>query len=177
MSYSVSHTVASIKRGFDHSSSLSLQSLKQSEKIIRKVSLQKSHSFIASFHYHQLFVSLQVPIRHRNFIGHIHALVDRNILNRNDIIIQITACSFDVFLLETLAPSMLGLPLVLLPPAGHYDMMLLTKVIEKEMITAAELSPALMLTICDYLESSTHRDRLSSLRIITSGGKCSLFIQ
>src|ERR1041384_3402296 len=55
-----------------------------------------------------LSFSIQVPITHENFTACITSFKDLSIFDENDVVIQMTQCSFDVHMLECLGTLILG---------------------------------------------------------------------
>ncbi|CAF1585737.1 unnamed protein product, partial [Adineta steineri] len=62
-----------------------------------------------------------VQVRHKNFIDCINSLTYINSFNKDDIVVQMTRCSFDIHVQEILGTLLVGGTLVVLHPGGTID--------------------------------------------------------
>ncbi|CAF1442458.1 unnamed protein product [Adineta steineri] len=62
-----------------------------------------------------------VQVRHKNFIDCMHSLIYINSFNKDDTVVQMTRCSFDIHVQEILGTLLVGGTLVMLHPSGTID--------------------------------------------------------
>ncbi|CAF4166612.1 unnamed protein product, partial [Adineta steineri] len=62
-----------------------------------------------------------VQVRHKNFIACIHSLAYINSFNKDDTVVQMTRCSFDIHVQEILGTLLVGGTLVMIHPGGTID--------------------------------------------------------
>ncbi|CAF1052208.1 unnamed protein product [Adineta steineri] len=62
-----------------------------------------------------------VQVRHKNFIDCVHSLIYINSFNKDDTIVQMTRCSFDIHVQEILGTLLVGGTLIMLHPGGTID--------------------------------------------------------
>ncbi|CAF4293824.1 unnamed protein product, partial [Adineta steineri] len=68
-----------------------------------------------------------VQVRHKNFIDCIHSLAYINSFNKDDTVVQMTRCSFDIHVQEILGTLLVGGTLIILHPGGTIDFDYLSK--------------------------------------------------
>ncbi|CAF1557399.1 unnamed protein product, partial [Adineta steineri] len=66
-----------------------------------------------------------VQVRHKNFIDCIHSLAYINSFNKDDTVVQMTRCSFDIHVQEIFGTLLIGGTLIMLHPGGTIDFNLL----------------------------------------------------
>jgi non-ribosomal peptide synthetase component F len=114
-----------------------------------------------------------VPIRHCNFMACILGMEHMKVYQSTDIIAQMTACSYDVHVMELLGCLVTGGTLVMLKPYGNMDMEYIARTFHEKRITWSIVVPTIALSLYEYLHGHPeHAQRLKSLRICISGGKC-----
>ncbi|CAF4047448.1 unnamed protein product, partial [Adineta steineri] len=62
-----------------------------------------------------------VQVRHKNFIDCIHSLAHINSFNKDDTVVQMTRCSFDIHVQEILGTLLVGGTLIMVHPGGTID--------------------------------------------------------
>ncbi|CAF3701599.1 unnamed protein product [Rotaria sordida] len=109
-----------------------------------------------------------VQIRHRNFMGYIHA----HFIQTNDVILQLASSSFDVHLDEINGALVRGAHLVLLKAGGHLDFDYVTKVIYKKNVTFVAPVPSWLNALGKFLSENRHaQERIKQVRLWYLGGE------
>ncbi|CAF3047706.1 unnamed protein product [Rotaria sp. Silwood2] len=109
-----------------------------------------------------------VQIRHRNFMGYMHA----HFIQTSDVILQLASSSFDVHLDEINGALVRGAHLVLLKVGGHLDFDYLTKVIHQKNVTFVAPVPSWMNALGKFLGENHHaQGRIKRVRLWYLGGK------
>ncbi|CAF1004032.1 unnamed protein product [Rotaria sordida] len=109
-----------------------------------------------------------VQIRHRNFMGYMHA----HFIQTNDVILQLASSSFDVHLDEINGALVRGGHLVLLKAGGHLDFDYVTKVIHEKNVTFVAPVPSWMNALGKFLsENRSAQERIKQVRLWYLGGE------
>ncbi len=114
---------------------------------------------------------LQVQVKHRNFTDCMYSLIYVNTFNKDDIIIQMARCSFDIHLQEVLGTIMSGATLVMLHPKGTTDFEYLCTVLEEKQITYMHTVPSLLYNLFTFMQNFNNRDSIKYLRSLCSSGE------
>ncbi|CAF4240585.1 unnamed protein product, partial [Adineta steineri] len=85
-----------------------------------------------------------VQVRHKNFIDCIHSLVYINSFNKDDTVVQMTRCSFDIHVQEILGTLLVGGTLIMLHIGGTIDFHYLSEVLQNKQITYLHTVPSLL---------------------------------
>ncbi|CAF4118284.1 unnamed protein product, partial [Adineta steineri] len=114
-------------------------------------------------------------LRHRNFTRSIQSLVHVDIFNKNDIIIQMARCSFDLHVQEILGTLIIGATVVMLHPQGNYNFEYLLMLMEKKQITFLYTVPTLLQLFFSFIKDTKKAYVMEYLRSLCTGGeRCSV---
>ncbi len=100
-----------------------------------------------------------------------HSLTYIDTVNKNDIVIQMARCSFDIHVQEILGTLMIGATLVMLRPKGTIDLDYLSNVLEKKQISYMHTVPSLIHSFFTFIKECNNRDALNYLRSLCSIGE------
>ena len=89
----------------------------------------------------------------------------------NDIMIQMSRCSFDIHLQEIMGPMIIGATLVMLHPGGTTDFEYLSTVLQNKEITYMHSVPSLLQSFFAYLNERSTKDVMQSMHSLCSSGK------
>ena len=98
------------------------------------------------------------------------SLTYNDAFNKDDTIVQIARCSFDIHLQEIIGTLMTGASLVMLHPGGTIDFEYLATVLGKKQVTFIDTVPSLLHSFFTFVEQYNGRDALKYLRSVCSGG-------
>ncbi|CAF4316771.1 unnamed protein product, partial [Adineta steineri] len=84
-----------------------------------------------------------VQVRHKNFIDCMNSLIYINSFNKDDTVVQMTRCSFDIHVQEILGTLLVGGTLIMLHPGGTIDFDYLSEVLQNKQITYLHTVPSL----------------------------------
>ncbi|CAF4111595.1 unnamed protein product, partial [Adineta steineri] len=112
-----------------------------------------------------------VQVRHKNFIDCINSLAYINSFNKDDIVVQMTRCSFDIHVQEILGTLLVGGTLIMLHPGGTIDFDYLSKVLENKQITYLHTVPSLLHSFFTSVEQNNNPSVLKHLRSLCSSGE------
>ncbi|CAF4054833.1 unnamed protein product [Adineta steineri] len=112
-----------------------------------------------------------VQVRHKNFIDCIHSFVYINLFNKDDTVVQIARCSFDIHVLEILGTLMVGGTLIMLHPGGTIDLNYLSEVFQNKQITYLKAVPSLLLIFFAFIQQNKDMNAVKYLRSLCSGGE------
>jgi non-ribosomal peptide synthetase component F len=101
----------------------------------------------------------------------IHSLVDIDTFNRNDVVIQMARCSFDIHVQEILGTLMSGATLVMLRPKGTIDFHYLSQVLQQKQVTYMNSVPSLFCHFFTYIQQCNNLQGIKCLRSLCSGGR------
>ncbi|CAF4062769.1 unnamed protein product, partial [Adineta steineri] len=114
-------------------------------------------------------------LRHRNFTQSIQSLVHVDIFNKNDIIVQMARCSFDLHVQEILGTLVIGTTVIMLHPQGNYDFEYLSILMEKKQITFLYTVPTLLQLFFKFIKETKKAYVMQYLRSLCTGGeRCSV---
>ncbi|CAF0911476.1 unnamed protein product [Adineta steineri] len=114
-------------------------------------------------------------LRHRNFTRSIQSLVHVDIFNKNDIIVQMARCSFDLHVQEILGTLIIGTTVIMLHPQGNYDFEYLSILMEKKQITFLYTVPTLLQLFFKFIKETKKAYVIQYLRSLCTGGeRCSV---
>ncbi|CAF4312952.1 unnamed protein product, partial [Adineta steineri] len=114
-------------------------------------------------------------LRHRNFTQSIQSLVHVDIFNKNDIIIQMARCSFDLHVQEILGTLIIGATVIMLHPQGNYDFEYLSMLMERKQITFLYTVPTLLQLFFTFIKDTKKAYVMQYLRSLCTGGeRCSV---
>ncbi|CAF1162005.1 unnamed protein product [Adineta steineri] len=112
-----------------------------------------------------------VQVRHKNFIDCMHSLAYINSFNKDDTVVQMTRCSFDIHVQEILGILLAGGTLIMLHPGGTIDFDYLSEVLKNKQITYLHTVPSLLHSFFTSVEQSNNQNVLKHLRSLCSSGK------
>ncbi|CAF0774859.1 unnamed protein product [Adineta steineri] len=112
-----------------------------------------------------------VQVRHKNFINCIHSFVYINLLNKDDTVVQIARCSFDIHVQEILGTLSIGGTLIMLHPGGTFDFNYLSEVLENKQITYLKAVPSLLHIFFTFIQQNKNMNAVKYLRSLCSGGE------
>ncbi|CAF1570385.1 unnamed protein product, partial [Didymodactylos carnosus] len=113
-----------------------------------------------------------VQIRHRNSISCIQSYLNVGLFHKdNEVILQLTQCSFDAHFEEIIGTFITGSLLILMKSNGYLDMAYTCKLIHCEHITYVLAVPSFIVTMCGYLLKCQSNQYLESVRCFVSTGK------
>ncbi|CAF3762763.1 unnamed protein product [Rotaria sp. Silwood1] len=112
-----------------------------------------------------------VKVRHRNVLACIRSLVEVGVFCRNDTMIEIPACSFDVHVRDIVGPLVIGASLIMIQPPGYFDFSYIFLVITQKQITYMYGVPSYMMSFCLYLDEHIRSHCGLQLRTLCSGGE------
>ncbi|CAF0903516.1 unnamed protein product [Adineta steineri] len=112
-----------------------------------------------------------VQVRHKNFIDCIHSLAYINSLNKDDTVVQMTRCSFDIHVQEILGSLLMGSTLILLHPGGTTDFDYLFEVLNNRQITYLHTVPSLLHSFFIFIEQNKKTNAVKYLRSLCSIGE------
>jgi non-ribosomal peptide synthetase component F len=100
-----------------------------------------------------------------------HSLSYINSFNKNDTVVQMSRCSFDIHVQEIFGTLMIGATLVMLHPEGTVDLEYLTVVLGKKQITYMHTVPSLLHSFFTFVELYHNEDAVKYLRSLCSIGE------
>ncbi|CAF4195709.1 unnamed protein product, partial [Adineta steineri] len=112
-----------------------------------------------------------VQVRHKNFIDCMHSLAYINSFNKDDTVVQMTRCSFDIHVQEILGTLLVGGTLVMLHPSGTIDFDYLSEVLQNKQITYLHTVPSLLHSFFTFVEQNNNHNVLKRLRSLCSSGE------
>ncbi|CAF3908572.1 unnamed protein product [Adineta steineri] len=112
-----------------------------------------------------------VQVRHKNFIHCINSLTYINSFNKDDTVVQMTRCSFDIHVQEILGTLLVGGTLIMLHPGGTIDFKYLFEVIQNKQITYLHTVPSLLHSFLTFIEQDNKSNVLKHLRSVCSSGE------
>jgi non-ribosomal peptide synthetase component F len=99
-----------------------------------------------------------------------HSLTDVNTFNKNDIVAQMSRCSFDIHVQEILGTLINGGTLVMLHPKGTIDFEYLSEILGRKQITYMHSVPSLLYHFFTYIQEHNNQQALKWLRSLCSSG-------
>ncbi|CAF4034050.1 unnamed protein product, partial [Adineta steineri] len=112
-----------------------------------------------------------VQVRHKNFIDCINSLAYINSLNKDDTVVQMTRCSFDIHVQEIFGTLSVGGTLIMLHPGGTIDFDYLFEVLKNKQITYLHTVSSLLYSFFTFAEQNNNQNVLKHLRSVCSSGE------
>ncbi|CAF3913293.1 unnamed protein product [Adineta steineri] len=112
-----------------------------------------------------------VQVRHKNFIDCMHSLDYINSFDKDDTVVQMTRCSFDIHVQEILGTLLVGGTLVMLHPGGTIDFEYLSKVLQNKQITYLHTVPSLLYSFFTFVQQNNNQNVWKHLRSLCSSGE------
>ncbi|CAF3939589.1 unnamed protein product [Rotaria sp. Silwood1] len=114
-------------------------------------------------------------VQHRNFIQSIRALQHIDSMNKNDTVIQMARCSFDIHVQEIIGILIIGGTLVMLCPRGNIDFEYLSMITQMKQITFFYTVPTLLQSFFNFITETQKSFTMKYLRSVCTGGeRCSV---
>jgi len=99
-----------------------------------------------------------------------HSLIHIDTFNKNDTIVQMSRCSYDIHVQEILGTLMSGATLVMLRPRGTIDFEYLSTVLREKQITYMHTVPSLLYNFFIFVQEYANWEVLRYLRSLVSSG-------
>ena len=115
-------------------------------------------------------ITLQVQIRHRNFIECTHSLTYINLFTNKDIIVQMASCSYDVHVQEIIGTLIVGSSIVMLRPQGNMNVEYVLMILHEKQVSYMQTVPAYLDNMLNVLLQHDC-SKFKLLRTIDIGGK------
>ncbi|CAF1589356.1 unnamed protein product, partial [Adineta steineri] len=112
-----------------------------------------------------------IQARHENFIHFMNSLVRIDVFNKDDIVVQIGRCSFDIHVQEILGTLMHGATLVMVHPGGTIDFDYLSNTLRVKQITYMFMVPSLLQSFFTFIAQSSKTATSKYFRSLCSGGE------
>ncbi|CAF4068351.1 unnamed protein product, partial [Adineta steineri] len=112
-----------------------------------------------------------VQVRHKNFIDCMHSLVYINSFNKDDSVVQMTRCSFDIHVQEILGTLLVGGRLIMLHPGGTIDFNYLSGILQIKQITYLHTVPSFLHSFFIFIEQNKKVNAVKYLRSLCSIGE------
>ncbi|CAF1363074.1 unnamed protein product [Adineta steineri] len=127
---------------------------------------------ISTFDIHSILnVNNMVQVRHKNFINCIHSFIYINLFNKEDTVVQIARCSFDIHVQEILGTLLIGGCLIMLHPGGTIDFSYLADVFQNKQITYLTAVPSLLNIFFTSILQNQNMNSVKYIRSLCSGGE------
>jgi non-ribosomal peptide synthetase component F len=101
-----------------------------------------------------------------------HSLTDVDKFNKNDTVIQMSRCSFDIHLQEIWGALINGATLIMVHPRGTMDFEYLSEVLDGKQITYMHSVPSLLYQFFTYIQEHNNQRAIQRLRSLCSSGRC-----
>ncbi|CAF4218881.1 unnamed protein product, partial [Adineta steineri] len=105
-----------------------------------------------------------VQIMHYNLLNCMSSFNDLGILTKNDTVIQMAQCTFDIHVKECLGTLLVGGSVIQLHPEGTMDYDYLSKIVQRHHITFFSVVPSVMTILYNYLIDRKQMTRLNTIR-------------
>ncbi|CAF1340659.1 unnamed protein product [Adineta steineri] len=112
-----------------------------------------------------------VQVRQKNFIDCINSLTYINSFNKDDTVVQMTRCSFDIHVQEILGTLLVGGTLIMLHPGGTIDFDYLSEVLQNKQITYIHTVPSFLHSFFIFIEENKKVNAVKYLRSLCSIGE------
>ncbi|CAF3951295.1 unnamed protein product, partial [Adineta steineri] len=112
-----------------------------------------------------------VQVRQKNFIDCMHSLAYINSFNKDDTVVQMTRCSFDIHVQEILGTLLVGGTLIMLHPGGTIDFDYLSEVLHNKQITYLHAVPSLLHSFLIFIAQTNSINVVNRLRSLCSSGE------
>ncbi|CAF0940774.1 unnamed protein product [Adineta ricciae] len=110
-----------------------------------------------------------VRVRHRNVVACIKSLVQVNLFTKDDTVLQMASCSYDVHVQEILGALIVGCTSVMLHPHGNMDLDYVVTVVKGKQVSYMQSVPAYVGNLLNLLEQK-NQNALPALRTLDIGG-------
>ena len=110
-------------------------------------------------------------LSHVNFVSGLNGYINSSLYSCTDTVLQSSACTFDVHLIECLGMLCLGAIVQCLQHNGILDVDYLTHTIEDSKVTVVNFVPSLMKIIADYCSTNAYWSKLCNLRVLSCSGE------
>ena len=100
-----------------------------------------------------------------------HSMVFIDVVNKNDTVVQIARCSFDVHVLDIMGTLLIGGTVVMLRPDGILDLDYFASILKKKQITFIAAVPSLLRIFFNFLLETRHLTQATYLRSVYSSGE------
>ncbi|CAF1127442.1 unnamed protein product [Adineta steineri] len=112
-----------------------------------------------------------VQVRHKNFVDCMHSLAYINSFDKDDTVVQMTRCSFDIHVQEILGILLIGGTLIMVHSGGTIDFDYLSETLQNKQITYLHTVPSLLHSFFTSVEQSNNQNVLKHLRSLCSSGE------
>ncbi|CAF4244117.1 unnamed protein product, partial [Adineta steineri] len=112
-----------------------------------------------------------VQVRHKNFIDCINSLTYINSFNKDDTVVQMARCSFDIHVQEILGTLLVGGTLIMLHPGGTIDFDYLSEVLQNKQITYLHTVPSFLHSFFIFILQNKNINAVKHLRSLCSIGE------
>ena len=90
--------------------------------------------------------------------------------NRNDTVVQMARCSFDIHVGDIIGTLMIGATVVMLRPGGTLDFAYLTTVLGMKQVTRMDSVPSLLQRLFQFVEEHNRQSAMAHLiRLVAAG--------
>ena len=101
----------------------------------------------------------------------IYTMVAADVFVKNDIVGQISRCTFDVHAQDIMGILIVGGSLIMLRPGGILDLEYLATVFRKKQITYIQAVPSLLRALFSFLTETNGHTDVQSLRSLGTSGE------
>ncbi|CAF0980449.1 unnamed protein product [Adineta steineri] len=112
-----------------------------------------------------------IQARHENLIHFMNSLVRLDVFNKDDTVVQIGRCSFDIHVQEILGTLMHGASLVMVRPGGTLDFDYLSNIVQMKQITYMFMVPSLLQSFFTFIAQSSKITTSKYFRSLCGGGE------
>ena len=109
-------------------------------------------------------------MRQRNLMEFVRSLNHIGACTKNDILLQMAECSFDVHAGDIFGTLTIGATLIMLHPGGLLDLEYLIQIMEKQQITSMTSVPSLFDRLFHFIEDHKSPDAMKTIKFVGSGG-------
>ena len=99
-----------------------------------------------------------------------YSLVHIDTCNQNDTVIQMSRCSFDINIQDTLGTLVIGATIVMLHPRGNIDFEYLVKIMKWKQISCILTVPSLLYNYFNFVQQINDLNGAECLRTVWTGG-------
>ncbi len=101
----------------------------------------------------------------------IYTMVFADVLRRNDMVGQISRCTFDLHALDIMGILIIGGTLIMVRPGGILDFVYLTSVFKTKQITYIQTVPSLLQSFFTFLLEACNSIDVTYLRSLCTSGE------
>jgi non-ribosomal peptide synthetase component F len=98
------------------------------------------------------------------------SVADIDLFDKNQIVVQMSRCSFDIHVQEIMGTLNNGATVVVLRPRGSIDFEYLSKVLARKQITYMDSVPSLFHSFFHFLEDFNRQNALEYMKFVCSAG-------